>query len=180
MRHVLHLMQPARPGGRGGDEGRPTRQDETGRGSRRETRHSMRRNETRHQPASASLPCRASGALTDFSHTASGSSSSPKTSRSSTSCVTGRALCRSAVAHCCPFGRREEPDPGARPNPARSADEKGRAGTMTHDYKRNGATTLFAAMNVLDGTVIGRNMPRHRHQEFIRFLNAVEREVPRR
>jgi transposase len=56
--------------------------------------------------------------------------------------------------------------------------KKGRAGTMTHDYKRNGTTTLFAAMNVLDGTVIGRNMQRHRHQEFIRFLNAVEREVP--
>ena len=56
--------------------------------------------------------------------------------------------------------------------------KKGRAGTMTHDYKRNGTTTLFAAMNVLDGTVIGRNMQRHRHQEFIRFLNAVEGEVP--
>ena len=49
---------------------------------------------------------------------------------------------------------------------------------MTHDSKRNGTTTLFAAMNVLDGTVIGRNRQRHRHQEFIRFLNAVEREVP--
>jgi len=56
--------------------------------------------------------------------------------------------------------------------------KKGRAGTMTHDYKRNGTTTLFAALNVLDGTVIGQNMQRHRHQEFIRFLNAVEREVP--
>jgi transposase len=56
--------------------------------------------------------------------------------------------------------------------------KKGRAGTMTHDYKRNGTTTLFAAMNVLDGTVIGQNMQRHRHQEFIRFLNAIEREVP--
>jgi transposase len=56
--------------------------------------------------------------------------------------------------------------------------KKGRAGTLTHDYKRHGTTTLFAAMNVLDGTVIGRNMQRHRHQEFIRFLNAVEREVP--
>jgi transposase len=52
--------------------------------------------------------------------------------------------------------------------------KKGRAGTMTHDYKRNGTTTLFAALNVLDGTVIGRNMQRHRHQEFIRFLNAIE------
>jgi transposase len=56
--------------------------------------------------------------------------------------------------------------------------KKGRAGTMTHDYKRHGTTTLFAALNVLDGTVIGRNMQRHRHQEFIRFLNAVERAVP--
>jgi transposase len=56
--------------------------------------------------------------------------------------------------------------------------KKGRAGTMTHDYKRNGTTTLFAAMNVLDGTVVGQNMQRHRHQEFIRFLNAVERGVP--
>ena len=54
----------------------------------------------------------------------------------------------------------------------------GRCGTMTHDYKRNGTTTLFAAMNVLDGTVIGRNMQRHRHQEFICFLNAIERQVP--
>ena len=49
---------------------------------------------------------------------------------------------------------------------------------MTHDYKRHGTTTLFAALNVLDGTVIGRNMTRHRHQEFIRFLNAIERVVP--
>jgi transposase len=56
--------------------------------------------------------------------------------------------------------------------------KKGRAGTMTHDYKRHGTTTLFAALDVLDGTVIGRNMQRHRHQEFIRFLNAVEAEVP--
>jgi transposase len=54
----------------------------------------------------------------------------------------------------------------------------GRAGTMTHDYKRNGTTTLFAALNVLDGTVIGRNMQRHRHQEFIRFLDAIEAQVP--
>ena len=54
--------------------------------------------------------------------------------------------------------------------------KKGRAGTMTHDYKRHGTTTLFAALNVLDGSVIGRNMQRHRHQEFIRFLNAIEAE----
>ena len=50
----------------------------------------------------------------------------------------------------------------------------------THDYKRNGTTTLFAALNVLDGTVIGRNMKRHRHQEFIRFLNDIEAQVPKR
>src|SRR5271168_3065452 len=56
--------------------------------------------------------------------------------------------------------------------------KKGRAGTMTHDYKPNGTTTLFAAFDVLEGKVIGRCMQRHRHQEFIRFLNAVEREVP--
>jgi transposase len=56
--------------------------------------------------------------------------------------------------------------------------KKGRAGTMTHDYKRHGTTTLFAALNLLDGQVIGRCMQRHRHQEFIRFLNAVEAQVP--
>jgi transposase len=54
----------------------------------------------------------------------------------------------------------------------------GRCGTMTHDYKRHGTTTLFAALNVLDGSVIGRCMQKHRHEEFIRFLNAVERQVP--
>ena len=57
--------------------------------------------------------------------------------------------------------------------------KKGRGATMTHDYKRNGTTTLFAALNVLDGTVIGQNMQRHRHQEFIRFLNRIERTVPK-
>jgi transposase len=54
----------------------------------------------------------------------------------------------------------------------------GKCGTMTHDYKRNGTTTLFAALNILDGTVIGRCMPKHTHKEFIKFLNAVERAVP--
>jgi len=56
--------------------------------------------------------------------------------------------------------------------------KKGRAGTMTHDYIRHGTTTLFAALNVLDGTVIGQCMARHRHQEFIRFLNRIEAAVP--
>jgi transposase len=54
----------------------------------------------------------------------------------------------------------------------------GRPATMTHDYERHGTTTLFAALNVLDGTVLGRCMQRHRHQEFLRFLNAVEAAVP--
>jgi transposase len=54
----------------------------------------------------------------------------------------------------------------------------GRLGTMTHDYKRHGTTTLFAALNVLDGKLIGRCMQRHRNQEFVRFLNAIERVIP--
>ena len=54
----------------------------------------------------------------------------------------------------------------------------GKCGTMTHDYKRNGTTTLFAALNVLDGTVVGRCMPKHTYKEFIKFLNAMERTVP--
>jgi transposase len=54
----------------------------------------------------------------------------------------------------------------------------GRCGTMTHDYVRHGTTTLFAALNVFDGRVIGRCMQQHRHEEFIRFLNDVERAVP--
>ena len=56
--------------------------------------------------------------------------------------------------------------------------KKGRGATMTHDYKRNGTTTLFAALNVLDATIIGQNRQRHRHQEFIRFLNRIERDIP--
>ena len=56
--------------------------------------------------------------------------------------------------------------------------KEGRCATMTHDYERHGTTTLFAALNILDGTVVGRCMQRHRHQEFVRFLNAVEAAVP--
>ena len=56
--------------------------------------------------------------------------------------------------------------------------KKGRCGTMTHDYKRNGTTTLFAALSMLDGTVIGDCMPRHRHQEFIRFLKQIDGQTP--
>jgi transposase len=55
--------------------------------------------------------------------------------------------------------------------------KRGRAGTMTHDYKRNGTTTLFAALNMLDGKVIGTCMPRHRHREFLRFLKLIDQQT---
>jgi len=58
--------------------------------------------------------------------------------------------------------------------------KKGRAGTMTHDYKRNGTTTLFAALDVLTGSVIGQCLPRHRHEEFLKFLKTIDRAVPKR
>ena len=55
--------------------------------------------------------------------------------------------------------------------------KKGRCGTMTHDYKRHGTTTLFAALNVLDGCVIGQCLPRHRQDEFLRFVRKIDRET---
>jgi transposase len=55
--------------------------------------------------------------------------------------------------------------------------KKGRAGTIIHDYKRHGITTLFAPLDVLEGKVIGQCMKRHRHQEFIRFLNVIDARV---
>ena len=54
--------------------------------------------------------------------------------------------------------------------------KKGRAGTMTHDYKRHGTTTLFAALDIATGEVIHQCLPRHRHQEFLRFLRTVEKQ----
>jgi transposase len=57
--------------------------------------------------------------------------------------------------------------------------KKGRAETMTHDYKRHGTTTLFAALNTLDGSVIGRCDQRHRHQEWLDFLRQIDRETPK-
>ena len=56
--------------------------------------------------------------------------------------------------------------------------KKGRCGTMTHDYKRNGTTTLFAALSMLDGKVIGECHARHRHQEWLKFLRRLDREFP--
>ena len=58
--------------------------------------------------------------------------------------------------------------------------KKGRAGTMTHDYKRHGVTTLFAALDVLEGKIIGQCMRHHRHQEFIRFLTVIDARVPKK
>jgi transposase len=55
---------------------------------------------------------------------------------------------------------------------------KGRSGTMTHDYKRNGTTTLFAALEMAEGSVIATCMNRHRHQEWIKFLNLIDRQTP--
>jgi transposase len=57
--------------------------------------------------------------------------------------------------------------------------KKGRAGTMTHDYKRHGVTTLFAALDVESGKIIGECMNRHRHQEFLRFLRTIDRNTPK-
>ena len=56
---------------------------------------------------------------------------------------------------------------------------KGRGETMTHDYKRHGTTTLFAALDVLTGKVIGQCLPRHRHEEFLIFLKTIDAEVPK-
>ena len=50
---------------------------------------------------------------------------------------------------------------------------------MTHDYKRNGTTTLFAALDVLTGSMIGQRLPGHRHVEFVKFLRTIDREVPK-
>ena len=57
--------------------------------------------------------------------------------------------------------------------------KKGRGATMTHDYKRNGTTTLFAALNVLDGQVIGQCQPRHTHKEWLKFLRQIDRQTPK-
>ena len=57
--------------------------------------------------------------------------------------------------------------------------KKGRCGTMTHDYKRNGTTSLFAALNLLEGTVIGECHSRHRHQEFLKFLRRLDKKFPK-
>src|ERR1700756_5064465 len=80
---------------------------------------------------------------------------------------------RQSMRWCCRSMRRAKSR-----HPAGAADEARPLRHDTHDYKRHGTTTLFAALNVLDGKVIGQCMSRHRHQEFIRFLNQINRETP--
>ena len=69
---------------------------------------------------------------------------------------------------------REEPGPGPRPHPADPADDPGQAERGTHDYVRHGTTSLFAALNVATGQVIGKCHRRHRHQEFVKFLDHLD------
>ena len=80
-----------------------------------------------------------------------------------------QVFCVDEISHIQALDR---PQPGLPMN-------KGRAGTMTHDYKRHGTTTLFAALNVLESTVIGKYYPRHRHTEFPRFLREIDRLTPK-
>ena len=101
----------------------------------------------------------------------------PRTSPPRSRTSSASTWIRPPTPWCCRSTRRARSRRWTAPSPA-CRSSPGSAGTMTHDYKRHGTTTLFAALNVLDGTVLGRCMQRHRHQEFIRFLNAVERAVP--
>ena len=113
---------------------------------------------------SASAVRRIWKAPTGFSRTVIGNSSSRTIRTSSTSCATwsGSMSIRRPTPSCFRSTRRAKSRLSIAP--AGPALKKGRLGTMTHDYKRHGTTTLFAALNVLDGTVIGRNMQRHRHR----------------
>jgi hypothetical protein len=124
--------------------------------------------------------CSGSGGRTVSSPTASGPSSCPKTRSSPPSSRTFVGLYVDPPAHSLVLSVDEKSQIQAldRTQPGLPI-KKGKAGTMTFDYRRNGTTTLFAALDVLEGTVIGQCMQRHRHhQEFIRFLNAIERAVP--
>jgi hypothetical protein len=75
------------------------------------------------------------------------------------------------------FCRREESDTGAGPHPAPPADEKGARPDMTHDYKRNGTTTLFAALDTATGEVLGPCQQRHRDQESLKFLRMIDETI---
>ena len=75
------------------------------------------------------------------------------------------------------FADEKMPDSGRLIAHSPSLPMKGRGGTMTHDYKRNGTTTLFAALDRLKGEVIGRCMPQHRHQEFLEVSQTIDRST---
>ena len=138
-----------------------------------------RRRHGRSARASASVRCNASGADMVCSRTGCACSSCPTTRSSPPSCSDIVGLYVDPPAHAVVLSIDEKSQIQAldRTQPGLPM-KKGRCGTMTHDYIRHGTTTLFAALNVLDGKVIGRCMQQHRHQEFIRFLNTVEAAVP--
>src|SRR6266446_2883071 len=107
------------------------------------------------------------------------SSSCRAIASSSPSCATLSAFMsiRRRTRWSCRSTRNRKSRRSTAPSPA-CPMKKGRCATMTHDDKRHGTTTLFAALNVLEGQIIGRCMQRHRHQEFIRFLNTIEADIP--
>jgi hypothetical protein len=75
--------------------------------------------------------------------------------------------------------RREKPNPGVRPQSTDLAHARpGQPERSTHDYYRHGTTSLFAALDIATGKIIGHCHPRHRHQEFLRFLNQIDEAVP--
>ncbi|WAC75852.1 IS630 family transposase [Roseateles sp. SL47] len=77
---------------------------------------------------------------------------------------------------CAPYS---EPQPSRCVRRTHTPMKRGRAGTLTHDYKRHGTTTLFAALNTLDGRVISMCQPRHRHSEWLKFLRHIDRRTPK-
>ena len=126
--------------------------------------------------------CSASGARTDCNRIAVRQfklSNDPQLRRQAAATWSGFMSIRPSTPSCSRSMRRAQIQALDRTQPGLPL-KKGRAGTMTHDYKRNGTTTLFAALDVLEGKVIGRYMQRHRHQEFIRFLNQIEARSPGR
>ena len=135
----------------------------------------------RKRPASPSHPCSASGAGTDYSRTGFASSSFRPHPAFAAKLRDVVGLYVDPPAHAVVLSVDEKSQIQALARTQAPLPMKaGQPTTRTHDYVRHGTTTLFAALNVLEGSVIGRRMQRHRHrhQEFIRFLNTVEDAVP--
>jgi transposase len=129
-------------------------------------------------PASPWVRCNAFGGRTNCSRTGCAPSSGRaiRVLPPSSLTLSGSMSIRRPMRSCCRSTKRARSKRSTAPSPGLPL-KPGRCQTMTHDYKRHGTTTLLAALSVLDGAVIGRCMQRHRHLEFIRFLNAVEREI---